>query len=328
MRNEQAVRFRRTPARFPIFALNRQESMPTSQAAILAPSVTQHYFLEFTAGGEGHPGDLIRALCEVLETLRKREEIQAVMGFGSALYRTLAPGALPSPLAPFPTLQGRGGKCVPSTQNDLWLWLSGMARDRVFSAALETHRRLGAAATLRMDQPAFTYLDSRDLTGFIDGTANPQGDDARAAALIPEDAPGAGGSHVLAMRWIHNLPAFHALAVSEQEKVIGRTKPDSVELRDPDKPETSHISRVEVDVGGEEAVIFRRSVPFGTVSEHGLYFLGFSADPSRFMLMLKRMYGLTEDGLEDRLTDFSRPTHSAFYYAPSEEALREVLRMR
>ena len=44
-------------------------------------------------------------------------------------------------------------------------------------------------AALTADVPGFTYRDSRDLIGFIDGTANPTGDDARAAALIPAAAP-------------------------------------------------------------------------------------------------------------------------------------------
>ena len=71
--------------------------------------------------------------------------------------------------------------------------------------------------------------------------------------------------------------------------MIGRTKPDSVELDD--KPPTAHISRVVIEEDGEELEIYRRSAPYGTVREHGLYFVAFSADRTRFDKMLARMFG-------------------------------------
>ena len=47
----------------------------------------------------------------------------------------------------------------------------------------------------------------------------------------------------------------------------------------------------------------------------------FSADPSRFRRMLDRMFGVTPDGLHDRLTEFSTPLSAAIYFAPSLESL-------
>ena len=122
------------------------------------------------------------------------------------------------------------------------------------------------------------------------------------------------------MRWVHDLDAFHQLSVREQERVIGRTKLDSTELLGAEKPPDAHIARVEL--GGDDLEIFRRSVPYGTVEEHGLYFVAFSADPSRFDRMLARMFGL--DGPRDRLTDFSKPVSAGYYFAPSNTALREL----
>jgi putative iron-dependent peroxidase len=126
------------------------------------------------------------------------------------------------------------------------------------------------------------------------------------------------------MRWVHDLNAFHALPVGEQEAVIGRTKVDSVELADADKPPTAHIARVEIEAKGRELPIFRRSVPYGSVGEFGLYFVAFSADPSRYERMLARMFGTSRDGVRDRLTDFSRPVSGAYYFAPSLNALNEL----
>ena len=118
----------------------------------------------------------------------------------------------------------------------------------------------------------------------------------------------------------------HALPIAEQESVIGRTKPDSIELDDTTKAPTAHIARVVIEEPGDsgapqELEIYRRSTPYGTVTEHGLYFVAFSADPTRFTKMLARMYGTTADGLHDRLTEFTHPVSCAFYFAPPLEAL-------
>jgi putative iron-dependent peroxidase len=143
--------------------------------------------------------------------------------------------------------------------------------------------------------------------------------------VIPEGEVGAGGSFVIAIKWVHNLTAFHALAETDQEGVIGRTKLASVELDDDVKPPTAHIARVVVDdENGEELEIFRRSVPYGTVSELGLYFLAFSADISRFESMLARMYGMTGDGLSDHLMAFTQAVSGSFFFAPSVEALASI----
>ena len=39
------------------------------------------------------------------------------------------------------------------------------------------------------------------MTGFIDGTGNPEAHREKEVGVIPEGQPGAGGSHVLAQRW-------------------------------------------------------------------------------------------------------------------------------
>ncbi|MEZ5141278.1 MAG: Dyp-type peroxidase [Acidimicrobiales bacterium] len=131
---------------------------------------------------------------------------------------------------------------------------------------------------------------------------------------------------MLAQRWVHDLASFEALPVEDQERVFGRTKVDSVELDDDVKPPNAHIARVEIeDEDGEELEIYRRSTPYGNVGEHGLYFLAFAADPSRFSTMLSRMFGVGDDGVRDRLTDFSRPVTGSIYFAPSLDALNELL---
>ncbi|MEA2247025.1 MAG: porphyrinogen peroxidase [Solirubrobacteraceae bacterium] len=75
----------------------------------------------------------------------------------------------------------------------------------------------------------------------MDGAANPPDRRAPEVALVPPESR-APGSPVLAMRWVHDLPAFERLPVDGQERVVGRTKCDSVELPADRKPREAHIA--------------------------------------------------------------------------------------
>lgn len=249
---------------------------------------------------------------------------QVVCAFGAAQLRRLAPTETPDELCDFDAIEGRDGTGIPATQRDVLFWIHGAGVDRNLDCALAIDRAFRGTARLELDEKGFTYHDSRDLTGFIDGTANPKGDDARAAALVPEGRTGAGGAFVLTQRWVHDLAAFEALPVGEQERVIGRTKPDSIELEGDAMPATSHVARTDVAVGGVPIKIYRRSAPFGGVGEQGLYFPAFACDPGRFDILLRRMFGLWDDGIHDRLTAYSIPVTSSYWFAPSEEALRAL----
>ena len=165
--------------------------------------------------------------------------------------------------------------------------------------------------SLELEQEGFRYHDSRDLTGFIDGTENPKEDERFGIALVADGKPGAGGSHVFTQKWIHDLEAFHALPEKMQEKIIGRTKQDSVELEGDAMPDDSHVSRADTKVDGVAMKIYRRSAPFGNVSEHGLFFLAFACDPYRVQIQLERMTGATEDKTHDKLMEYSRPVKLA-----------------
>ena len=102
-----------------------------------------------------------------------------------------------------------------------------------------------------------------------------------------------------------------------QERVMGRTKLDSVELDD--RPADSHVASTDQETFGD---IFRRNMPFGTVTRHGTVFVGFSADQRRLAAMLDSMAGLTT-GVRDALTRYTRPVSGAYYFVPSVEALRD-----
>lgn len=114
------------------------------------------------------------------------------------------------------------------------------------------------------------------------------------------------------------------VAIAEQERVIGRTKPDSVELTEHELPENAHISRVAMDDDGNEVAIYRRSVPWGDSTESGLMFVGFTDELTKLDDMLHAMFG-TIDGIYDHLIEYSRARTSSYYFAPDEETLSALV---
>jgi putative iron-dependent peroxidase len=182
-----------------------------------------------------------------------------------------------------------------------------------------------AVWTVAKEIRGFRYRDSRDLTGFIDGTENPKGKARAVAALIgEEDRPFAGGSYVAVQRYVHDLERWRRLDDREQEQIIGRTKRGSVELPKKIKPQTAHISRVVIERDGAELQILRQSYPWGTVREAGLYFAAYTKSLDAFDLMLARMMGTTGDGLHDRLMEFSRAVTGATFFVPSLESISSL----
>jgi len=296
--------------------------MARPQPGIFAQGTRSHYQLEFDLRPDATDEGVVAAVRGLREPPVTAGGSNIVVGFGPALWRRLRPDDAPEALADFQPIEGQG-RGAPATQHDLWVWTHGTGEDVELDVARAVTAVMAPVFTLAAEQPCFVYRDSRDLTGFIDGTENPPVEEAFDVALVPDGQPGEAGAFVLTQRWVHDLDKFHAGSREEQEGTIGRTQPDSVE-RD-DKPNTAHIARVVIDEDGEELELYRRSVPYGRVGELGLYFLAFSADPSRFTKMLHRMFGLSGDGLHDHLTDFTTPVSGAFYFAPSLDALDGIL---
>ena len=294
------------------------------QFGIFAQGTHAHHFLEFDLKPGVDPVHAVATFRRLRTPDVSAGGVNLVVGLGAELWRAVAPSGAPADLSPFETITGRDGHMAPAVQHDAWLWLSGAEPDVTWQSARAAVLAVRDAAQLAAEQPGFTYLGGRDITGFIDGTANRPVRRAADVALVPPGHTGEGGSHVLTMRWVHDLVAFNQLSVPEQQQVIGRTKADSIELSDAEKPRTAHIARVEMTIDGQELEIFRRSVPYGTAEEHGLYFVAFSAERSRYDEMLARMFGNAPDGLRDRLTDFSKPVGCGYYFAPSLNALAEV----
>lgn len=243
--------------------------------------------------------------------------VNLVAGFRPELWRQVVPDDAPGDVAGFNAdLMGPDGFVMPGTQHDAVLWLSGSAYDVIFDTARAAIAALADLASVAEETSSWPYRHDLDLTGFIDGTENPTLIDAPDVTLIPEGDPGAGGTILLLQKWVHDAAAWESLPVARQEQVIGRTKLESVELED--RTPESHVGSTDQERFGK---IFRRNMAYGTVTDHGTVFVGFSAEQRRLSSMLESMAGLT-GGVRDALTRYARPLTGAYYFVPSTESVR------
>jgi porphyrinogen peroxidase len=289
----------------------------TPQAGIFALGTASHTFLEFDLVAAAEPRSLVFALASLREPRTTMGGVNLVVGFRPELWRDLLGAPAPRDLTGFTeTMIGVDGFAMPATQHDAFLWVAGSAYDVVFDVARRAMSAVGAPAVVASEVSSWPYRHDRDLTGFIDGSENPSLSEAPAVALIASGAPGAGGSVLLLQRWTHDAATWESLAVERQEAVIGRTKADSIELDD--KPEISHVARTDQDEFGK---IFRRNMPYGTVTDHGTMFVGFASEQQPLRRMLESMAGL--HGTRDELTRYTTPVTGAYYFVPSLGALSE-----
>jgi len=293
--------------------------MRTPQSGIFALGTSSHAYLELDGSAGRATRDVVAAVASLREPRTTMGGVNLVAGFRPELWREVSPGDAPPGLHGFDeALAGVDGFEMPATQHDAVLWISGSAYDVVFDVARMAIRSLAGLATVADETSSWPYRHDLDLTGFIDGTENPSLLDAPPFVLVG-DGPGQGGTILLLQKWAHDATAWESLQDAEQELVIGRRKADSVELED--KPADSHVASTDQDAFGK---IFRRNMPYGTVTEHGTMFVGFCAEQRPLVEMLESMAGL-KSGASDALTRYTNPLTGAYYFVPSTESLLDAI---
>ena len=282
------------------------------QAGIFALGTASHSYLEFDLlpGVEAHT--LVEAVTGLREPRTTMGGVNLVAGFRPELWHKVFPDDSPAGLGGFNRpVVGRDGFTMRATQHDAVLWISGSAYDVVFDVARSAIAALRDVAAVADETSSWPYHHDRDLTGFIDGSENPTLIEAPDIAVIGDGNPGAGGSVLLLQKWGHDAARWESEPVGRQEHVIGRSKVDSAELED--KPGDSHVAKTDQDDFGK---IFRRNMPYGTVTDHGTMFVGFSSEQNRLARMLDSMAGVG-DGVRDALTYYATPLTGAYYFVPS-----------
>lgn len=234
-----------------------------------------------------------------------------ILGAGAPL--ALALGRHVDGLRGFPALSG-AGVAFPSTQGALWAFVRGDERGTVLDRCMAIQRKLGSGWRLLEEVDAFRYREGRDLTGYEDGTENPKGDAALEAAIIAGAHAGlSGGSFVAVQRFVHDLARFESLDVSARDAIIGRRFDTNEEL--PDAIATAHVKRSAQESFDPPAFMLRRSMPWGGLRDHGLYFVAYVEALDRFERVLRRMAGL-EDGQLDGLLGVTRAVSGGYYFCP------------
>ncbi|MBW9256452.1 MAG: Dyp-type peroxidase [Candidatus Thiodiazotropha sp. (ex. Lucinisca nassula)] len=235
----------------------------------------------------------------------------SVVGFGLEL--VLALGKDIDGLKPFPVLCGPGFT-VPATPSALWIWLQGDDRGELLQRCRGLAKDLSEAFVLHKVLDSFQYRDSRDLTGYEDGTENPEGEDAIKAGLVQGVGPGMDGSSFVAVQqWIHDLDHFQELSQAERDNIIGRRISDNEELDE--APPSAHVKRTAQEDFEPEAFILRRSMPWADEHQAGLVFVAFGHSFDAFEALLRRMTG-KDDGICDALFRFSQPISGSYYWCP------------
>ncbi len=271
--------------------------------SILPPIPDHARYLEFTRAPDADPAGVLRALAG-------QADERLVIGLGAGLVAGL--GATVAGLHGFGALSGPGVN-VPSTQADLFCWIKGSDRGEIATRARALVGLLAPAFRVSRQADGFRHGSGLDLSGYEDGTENPEGEAAIAAAFVAEGAL-AGSSFVSVQYWQHDLDHFASLGQQARDDIIGRRQADNVEFEG--SPASAHVKRTAQESFTPEAFLLRRSMPWSDHRGEGLIFVAFAASLTPFEVQLARMTG-AEDGITDGLFRFSRPISGAHYWCPA-----------
>jgi len=279
--------------------------MQTAQPGILAPVPRSARYVSYTLEPDTDPREAPQALAAATGGS------DVVVGLGPSLVAVLdaqVPG-----LHDFPSYSSRGVD-IPATPTALWCWLRGDDHGVLLHRSLALSDLLAPAFAVEQVIDSFMYRDSRDLSGYIDGTENPQDEAAVAAAIVQGQGPGLDGSSFVAVQqWWHELETFKAMPEAEQDNVFGRHQADNEEFDE--APESAHVKRAAQESFSPEAFMVRRSMPWADGMSAGLVFVAFGKTFDAYEAVLKRMTG-GEDGILDGLFRFTRPVTGAYYWCP------------
>ncbi len=298
--------------------------------AVVSPLTKAAIFLVAVVKPDSGSIDTVRALCSDVSALVRAVgfrdltgTLTCVTGIGPDAWDRLTGLPRPAGLHPFREISAAGRRAI-STPGDLLFHIRARRMDLCFELASQITDRLAGAASIVDEVHGFSYFDERDLLGFVDGTENPTGPAAAQAALIGDEEPGyVGGSYVIVQKYLHDLTAWNAVPVEQQEKIIGRTKLSDIELDDSVKPTSAHNALNTIVVDGEEVKIVRDNMPFGQVGagEYGTYFIGYARSPATTEQMLQNMFVGSPPGNYDRILDFSTAVTGCLFFVPPQTML-------
>ncbi len=280
----------------------------TVQPGILLPVPRQARYLMFRLKPAHNNNQTVTVLKHVADHV---DGEQTVVGLGHSLVQHLK-GDIKG-LRAFP-VHAVNGIDIPSTPYALCCWLRGDDRGELLHLARRLKHLLAPAFSCEQVIDAFQYGPSLDLTGYEDGTENPQDGEAVQAAIVQQGEAGLEGSSFLAIQqWVHDLDQFQSMSQQARDNTFGRRISDNEEIDD--APESAHVKRTAQEDFEPEAFVVRRSMPWADADREGLVFSAFGHSFDAFEALLSRMLGL-DDGIQDALFDFTRPVSGSYFWCP------------
>lgn len=279
--------------------------MSNIQNGILAEVPNNAIYLYFSLKPDANPQQALKDIGELCDGENH------VVGLGEPLLLAMGksvPGLKSCPSIAMP------GNSIPSTQQALWVWLRGKDQGELLHESRRFKKMLEDDFILSAKINAFMYRDSRDLSGYIDGTENPTGEEAVQAATVSGSQEGLDGSSFVAVQqWVHDLDHFQQMTPQEQDNCFGRRASDNEEFDD--APDYAHVKRTAQESFDPEAFVVRRSMPWSDSQQAGLVFVAFGHSFAAFEALLNRMVG-KEDGITDGLFKFTHPVTGDYFWCP------------
>ena len=232
------------------------------------------------------------------------------------------PKPLPKELKDFQLIKGSKHTAV-ATEGDLHFHIRAHNQSLAYDMAATINEVMQPIADCIVNVQGFRYWDGRAIIGFVDGTENPRGAEREQFAVVGDEDPDyQGGSYLFVQKYVHDMNAWRALPVSEQEKVIGRSKEMDIEMDDDTKPSNSHSALANV---GDDLKVVRDNMPFHDPISHqmGTYFICYANTFSTVEKMLTNMFIGNPAGNYDRLLDFSTAETGTLFFVPSLDMLDE-----
>lgn len=272
--------------------------------------------------------DVFKQLCALIINLNNSANVRfpnskasVVMGIGLEAWNKLGlPNPLPKELEAFQPIIGSKYTAI-STTGDIHLHVRANETSYCIDAAASLSMLMQSIAECVEEVHGFRYWDSRSILGFVDGTENPHGEERATFGIIGDEDPFYKGcSYLFVQKYIHNMNAWKSLPVNEQEKVIGRSKEDDIEMPDDVKPSNSHSALANV---GDDLKIVRDNMPFAKVgtNEMGTYFIAYASSFATVKKMLTNMFVGVPEGNYDRILDFSTAKTGSLFFVPTFDML-------
>ena len=215
------------------------------------------------------------------------------------------------------------GQQLPNTEHDLWCWICGEDPGEVHHLTRQLLKTFETIYSLTTMQTAFKFDGGRDLTGYEDGTENPQDEEAQRVAFCQSDSAIINNSSFVAVqKWQHDFAKFDTYSPEQQDDMIGRHRVSNIEFDS--APDNAHVKLTAQESFEPEAFVLRRSMPWVNGLDSGLMFVAFACSFTPFEAQFNRMIG-KEDGLTDQLFNFTQPIDGAYYWCPALDGKRLYL---